>query len=186
MSAPADPTARPRGRHIVLVGLPGAGKSTVGRLLAQALACPWLDLDAEIERRQGLTVSQIFQREGEDAFRDLERMLTLELAGEPGMVITPGGGWMSREGNVAALRPPARLIHLAVSVDTAVARLGDQVSRRPLLAGPDPITRLATLAVSRIPLYGMADAEIDTQNLTPQEVAEKAVRLATRWGWRIG
>jgi shikimate kinase len=175
-----------RGPHIVLVGLPGAGKSTAGRILADVLSCPFLDLDAEIERRRGISVSEIFHREGEDSFRRDERVLTDELADWPGMVLAPGGGWMSREGNVSALRPPARLIHLVVPVPLAIERLGDEVNRRPLLSGADPEGRLAVLAVSRLPLYGMADAEIDTQTLTPQQVAQKAARLASRWGWRIG
>ena len=185
MPAPAGKPL-PRGQHIVLVGLPGAGKSTVGPLLADAIQCPFLDFDVEIERTSGRSLPEIFAQAGEDSFRELERALTIELAGRPGMVLAPGGGWMSREGNVAALRPPARLIHLAVSVETAIARLGAAVARRPLLAGVDPAARLAALAVSRLPLYGMADAVIETQMLTPQEVALEASRLASRWGWRVG
>lgn len=170
----------------MLVGLPGAGKSTVGRLLAGMLDCPFLDLDREIERTTGRTIARIFEEEGEDSFRELERRLTLELAGRPGMILAPGGGWMSREGNVSALRPPARLIHLAVPIPTAVERLGADVALRPLLAGTDPAARLAELAASRMPLYGMADATIETQMVTPQQVAQEAVRLASQWGWPIG
>jgi len=177
---------RPRGQHLVLVGLPGAGKSTAGRIMAELIGCSFLDLDKEIQIRRGKTIAAIFTEEGEDGFRREERALTEELAGRPGMVLAPGGGWMSREGNVAALRPPARLIHLVVSVETAISRLGEEAQLRPLLAGPDPEGRLATLAASRLPLYGMADASIDTQMLTPQQVAQEAVRLASRWGWPIG
>lgn len=154
--------------------------------MAELLGCSFLDLDEEIEARLGKSISAIFAEEGEDAFRREERALTDELAGRPGMVLAPGGGWMSREGNVSALRPPARLIHLVVSVETAIRRLGEDVELRPLLAGTDPTGRLEQLAASRLQLYGMADAAIDTQMLSPQQVAQEAVLLATRWGWPIG
>ncbi len=76
---------------------------------------------------RGCTVSEIFEQRGEGAFRAMERALTGELAGVAGMVLSPGGGWMADEGNVALLRPPARIIHLEVSVPTALARLGSGI-----------------------------------------------------------
>ena len=172
--------------HLVLVGLPGSGKSTVGPLLANALGAPFLDLDAEIERRHGLTISQIFLQRGETLFRAMEHALTRELATKAGMVLSPGGGWMVNEANVALLRPPARIIHLEVSVATAVARLGSGIARRPLLAGPAAQDRLEALAAARTPLYSSADAAINTETLTPQEVATFGLRLASAWGWPIG
>jgi shikimate kinase len=180
VSTPPDPP------HLVLVGLPGSGKSTVGPLLASALGAPFLDLDAEIERRHGLTISQIFLQRGELLFRAMEHALTRELAAKAGMVLSPGGGWMVNEANVALLRPPARIIHLEVSVPTAVARLGSGIARRPLLAGPAAQDRLEALAAARTPLYSSADAAINTEALTPQEVATFGLRLASAWGWPIG
>ena len=180
MSTPPGPP------HLVLVGLPGSGKSTVGPLLANALGAPFLDLDAEIERRHGLTISQIFLQRGETLFRAMEHALTRELATKAGMVLSPGGGWMVNEANVALLRPPARIIHLEVSVATAVARLGSGIARRPLLAGPAAQDRLEALAAARTPLYSSADAAINTETLTPQEVATFGLRLASAWGWPIG
>jgi len=172
--------------HLVLVGLPGSGKSTVGPLLANALGAPFLDLDAEIERRHGLTIPQIFLQRGEILFRAMEHALTRELATKPGMVLSPGGGWMVSEANVALLRPPARIIHLEVSVPTALTRLGSGIERRPLLAGPAAQARLEALAAARTPLYSSADAAINTETLTPQEVATFGLRLASAWGWPIG
>ena len=172
--------------HLVLVGLPGSGKSTVGPLLAEALGAPFMDLDQEIERREGLTVREIFEQRGEPAFRALERTLTQELTGEPATVVSAGGGWMADEGNVGLLRPPARIIHLEVSVPTALARLGPDIARRPLLAGEAAEGRMEALAAARMPLYSRADAAINTENLTPQQVATFGLRLASAWGWPIG
>lgn len=172
--------------HLVLVGLPGSGKTTVGRMLAGKLGAPFLDFDEEIERRQGLSVSEIFEDRGEAAFRALENALTREVANQPGMVLSPGGGWMAAEANVALLRPPARIIHLEVSVPTALARLGSGIARRPLLAGEAAESRLASIAAARMPLYSRADAAINTEGLTPQQVTNSGLRLASAWGWPIG
>ena len=172
--------------HLVLVGLPGSGKSTVGPLLAAALGASFLDIDEEIERREGLTVDQIFEQRGEDEFRAMERAVTKELAARPGMVVSPGGGWMDDESNVRLLRPHARIIHLDVSVSTALSRLGPDIFRRPLLAGPAAESRLAALAAARMPLYSRADAVINSESLTPQQVVSFGLRLASAWGWPIG
>jgi shikimate kinase len=172
--------------HLVLVGLPGSGKSTVGPLLAAGLGASFLDIDEEIERREGLTVAQIFEQRGEAVFRAMERAVTMELSSRPGMVVSAGGGWMADEGNVLLLRPPARIIHLDVSVSTALSRLGPDVLRRPLLAGPAAESRMTALAAARMPLYSRADAVINTESLTPQQVASFGLRLASAWGWPIG
>ena len=175
--------------HIVLVGLPGSGKSTVGPLLAAELKAPFIDLDHEIERRQRMTVAEIFASRGEQEFRTMERVITQELAMRPASVISPGGGWMLDPENVSALRPPARIIHLIVSVSTALNRLGPDINQRPLLAGQSGATarsRFEALAAARMPLYSRADAEISTENLTPQQVMNSGLRLAYAWGWPIG
>jgi shikimate kinase len=154
--------------------------------MAEKLGALFLDFDQEIERRTGTTIAQIFAEEGETAFRKLERDLTAELASKPAMVLAPGGGWIADQRNVAALRPPARIIHLLVDVPTALRRLGPSGSGRPLLAGGAVEARLEELATARMPLYGSADATIDTQTLTPQQVAQNGLRLAYAWGWPIG
>lgn len=175
--------------HIVLVGLPGSGKSTVGPLLAAELKAPFIDLDHEIERRERMSVADIFASRGEQEFRAMERQITQELASRPPSVIAPGGGWILDEANVMALRPPARIIHLVVGVSTALKRLGPDLDRRPLLAGqpgPSAKSRFESLAAARMPLYSRADAEISTENLTPQQVMDSGLRLAYAWGWPIG
>jgi shikimate kinase len=172
--------------HIILVGLPGSGKSTVGPLLAAELKTQCIDIDHEIERRQRMSVADIFASRGEQEFRVMERAVTQELVARPGLVISSGGGWMIDDANVAMLRPPARIIHLKVSVPTAVARLGARINQRPLLAGAAAATQMQALAAARMPLYSRADAEIDTESLTPQQVVNSGLRLASAWGWPIG
>lgn len=176
MSAPASPDGGPSAhglppRPLVLVGLPGAGKTTVGRLLAAQLALPFVDFDEEIERREGRRVAEIFAGQGEAAFRAMERSLTTELVGRA-MVVAPGGGWMADPGNPALFRPGGRIIHLVVRPETALGRMHAEWARRPLLAGDDPLAALVSLAERRRRAYDAADAAVDTEGLAPQEVAD--------------
>ena len=165
--------------HLVLIGLPGAGKSTVGPGLAQRLGLRFLDLDAEIERRTGRTVPSIIRSDGEAAFRKLELGLTAELAKAEPAVLAPGGGWVTRPGTVALLRPPARLVHLRVSPEAALRRLGRERMARPLLDGSDPQGALAALEIARRDAYGSADWVIDTELLTIQRVIDIIVELVS-------
>ncbi len=167
------------GWHIVLVGLPGAGKTTVGRQVAQALGRRFIDLDVEIERRSGRSVGAIFAGDGEAAFRRLEHEATAALVGSAPAVIAPGGGWATQSASVALIRPHALIVHLAVSPTVALARLGEGIARRPLLAGADPLATLRRLARERAPAYAGADADVDTELLDPKEVVEAVVELVS-------
>lgn len=167
---------------MVLVGLPGAGKSTIGRRVARELAVPFLDLDEEIERLEGRTVAQIFASDGEPYFRDRERAVTAGLRARPPMVVAPGGGWVVDPANPALLRPPSRIIYLRVSARLAVRRMGEGVRRRPLLAGPDPVAALERLLADREPAYATADATVHTDDLTQPQIAA-AIRSAVSGLW---
>jgi shikimate kinase len=169
--------------HLILVGLPGAGKTTVGRAVAEKLGRPFLDFDEEIERRKGVRVADIFGRRGESYFRSLERALTEELVAAPAMVLAPGGGWITVPGVVALLRPPGRIIHLRVRPETAIVRLGKNMADRPLLRVPDPLAALQHLLERREPYYRCADAVLDVDLLDVQQVTEIVARVA---GWREG
>jgi shikimate kinase len=160
------------GRHLVLVGLPGAGKTSAGRLVADRLARPFLDFDEELERRAGCSVTELFARDGEAAFREREVDLSVELAGRPAMVIAPGGGWMANPLAAATLRPAARIIYLRVSPAAALDRMGPALAARPLLAGADPRQALEGLLRRREALYAMADFVLDTEALSVDEVAD--------------
>ena len=173
-------TQVPAGAPIVLVGLPGAGKSTVGRLAAERLGWAFVDLDAEIVRAAGgRGIPELFAAEGEAAFRERERAATQALVGRQRLVLAPGGGWMANPGCAALLRPPARIVHLRVGVSVALGRLAGSPEVRPLLAGPDPAGALAALQRRRDSAYRAADVELDTEVLSLQEVVDSVVRLAT-------
>src|SRR5262245_55813717 len=137
--SPSTPAvaADPNKPHIILVGLPGSGKSTVGALLAATLGRPFLDFDTELERRQGKPIAQIFGELGEAGFRELERKLTEDMKAQGGMILSPGGGWIGDPAVVALLRPPAVLVYLRVRPETALKRLAGAAGSRPLLNRPD-------------------------------------------------
>jgi shikimate kinase len=164
--------------QLVLVGLPGAGKSAVGRALAGRLGWRFVDLDTEIAARAGHSVSEIFATRGEQAFRALEREVTLEYRDSDMTVLSPGGGWMAQEGLPALLRPTARIIHLIVSPAEAVARMAAGRGERPLLAdSPDPVAALDALANVRRPAYDRAHLAVDTSGRTIAEVVDAVLRL---------
>lgn len=167
----ADPSVP----HLILVGLPGSGKSTVGALLADALTRPLLDFDAEITRREGMTVPEIFGEKGEGHFRELEHALTVELTECGGMVLAPGGGWVTRPDNLALLRPPGRLIYLKITTSVAVLRMGASTTSRPLLNRPNPKAELDRLLSARILAYESADVVVNVDKLDPQAVTQRVI-----------
>lgn len=178
--------AATRGVHLLLVGLPGAGKSTVGPLLAARLGVPFVDLDEAIEHEAGKSVAEIFALDGEATFRRLEREATERLVDAPTCVVSPGGGWITQPGAVALLRPPARIIHLRVSPAAALARMGETVTRRPLLSHPNPLAALDSLWAARRQAYATADAVLDTETLSLQELVSQSAELASAWGVGVG
>jgi shikimate kinase len=164
--------------HLILVGLPGVGKTTIGRAVARRLGRPFLDFDQEIERRAGIDVREIFRSKGEEHFRELEFKLTRELSSFGGMVLSPGGGWITQEKSVELLRSVGRIIYLRASPE-AVARRLRRVETRPLLAGRDPVIALRDLYEKRRSLYETADAVLDTESLARQQLILKLVDLAS-------
>ena len=159
--------------HLILVGLPGAGKSTVGSALARELGRSFLDFDAEIARREGMTISEIFATKGEPTFRQLEHDLTGELRELGGMVLAPGGGWVGRPDTVALIRPPSRMIYLRIRPRTAIARMGRSVAGRPLLSRPNPVGELERLLRERRAAYESADYVVDVERVAISEVVRR-------------
>jgi shikimate kinase len=174
----AERVAKASHPHLILVGLPGVGKSTIGRAAARQLGRPFLDFDQEIERRSGMSIREIFRLKGEDHFRGQEFELTKELSATGGMVLSPGGGWITQQSSVELLRSAGRIIYLRASPEAVAKRLR-RVETRPLLAGRDPVVALRELYAKRQALYETADIVLDTERLARQQLIEKLVELAS-------
>jgi shikimate kinase len=138
--------------NLYLIGLPGAGKSTLGRQLARRLGLTFVDADAELERRLGVTIPTIFEIEGEAVFRDREEAMLAEIIGRTGIVLGTGGGVVVRAANRERLKGNGTIVYL--HADPATLRERTRRSRdRPLLNAPDPLARLQELYAQRDPLY---------------------------------
>jgi shikimate kinase len=145
-----------------LVGMPGSGKSTVGRQLSRRLGLPFFDSDHLIEQRLGCSIREYFAREGEAAFRDVEEQVLRELAQGPSAVVATGGGAVLRPGTREALREGGKVIYLRSSPEELYRRVRHD-TQRPLLQVADPMARLRALHAERDPLYReTAHFQIDT------------------------
>ena len=171
--------ADPSKPHVILVGLPGCGKTTVGKGVARQTGRSFLDIDLEIERREGRSIGQIFAEMGEAYFRQKEREVTEELRLVGNMIVAPGGGWVTHPEVVALVRPPSQLIYLKVRPATALERLGPLKSLRPLLMRADPLDELDRLLKARRAAYESADHVIDAELLSVQRVIDKVIELAS-------
>lgn len=171
-------------RHVVLVGLPGAGKTSAGRLAARRLGARFADLDELIESRAGKSVERIFKEDGETAFRELEARIGSEmLAGEP-MVLAPGGGFFQQELLRSLVLQLGLVIYLRTSPAEAARRLEGSRTVRPLLAGFEPVPRLGELLASREPAYLKAHQRVTTDMRSVEEVASEIAKLAgLHGGW---
>jgi shikimate kinase len=137
--------------RLALVGLPGSGKSTVGRQLAKRLGLPFTDSDHAIEQRIGCSIRSFFEREGEAAFRGIEEEVIRELCAKEGVIAT-GGGAVLREANRRQLRGAAQVIYLHSTPEDVFRRVRHDKGR-PLLQVADPLQRLRDLHAERDPLY---------------------------------
>jgi shikimate kinase len=167
-------------KHLVLVGLPGSGKTTVGRAAAAEAGLPFLDFDEEIARRTGLSPTEYFRQHGEAAFRAEELALSRELASRHTIVVAPGGGWITQPAARDALRGHATLLYLKVSPDAAARRLGPSAGTRPLLAVGEPTAVLRELLRVRGPLYDEADHCLDTEAVDLQSLTHQVAVVARR------
>ena len=164
-------------RPLFVIGFMGAGKSTVGAIVARRLGRPFFDLDREIEREQGMSVARLFATMGESGFRDAERTALAHAADIPGALIACGGGVVTDAGSHAILRERGVVVYLKVSPEEAVARVGADISGRPLLQGAVPGTAAALLK-SRERFYeAAADLVVDTADREPAEIADEVVTL---------
>jgi shikimate kinase len=168
--------------NLFLVGMMGAGKTTVGRLLARRLKLRFLDSDLEIERRCGVKVPTIFDIEGEAGFRGRESLTLAELTALDGIVLATGGGVILAEENRRRLMARGTVVYLSARPEDLYERVR-QDRNRPLLATPDPLGRLRELYAERDPLYrSIADLVVDSGRQSVQAVTRSlAEELAQRW-----
>lgn len=167
-----------RQRTIVLVGLMGVGKSSVGRRLANYLDLPFRDADNEVETAAGRSISEIFAELGEAAFRDGERRVIARLLDEPPHVLATGGGAFVNPETRALINAKAVSVWLKADVEL-LARRVSRKDNRPLVRGKDPVQVLSQLAEARYPAYAEAQVHVETGD-TPHGVAVDAILTALR------
>lgn len=160
-------------RPIVLVGLMGVGKSTIGRRLANRLGIPFVDADHEIERAADLSISEIFERFGEEHFRDGERRVIARLIDGRSKVIATGGGAFMNAETRALILDQATAIWIDADIDVIVERVGRR-DNRPLLKGRNVREVLTELAAARNPIYALAPIHIRSQ-LAPHDATVDAI-----------
>jgi len=164
-------------RHLILVGLPGAGKTTAGRRAAEMLSADFTDIDEAVEAETGRSIAGIFAESGEEEFRRLERAAMDRALAHPPHLIAAGAGWIAQPGNLAvAAAAGADLLYLRIAPELAVARVGRDQSR-PLLAGGDRTARLRGLLQERAAWYEQAQHAVDAEG-DVETVAARVAELA--------
>jgi shikimate kinase len=170
------------GRHLLLVGLSGSGKSTVGQLVADGLGATLFDIDQLLVRQMGMPVNQMFGMLGEPEFRRMERDAVVAAWGAEGpSIIVPGAGWAAQPGQMEAGKARSLTFYLQCPPEVAARRL-EQGEARPLLAGVDPEQRLTAQLKDREPFYRLADYEVAAGKRAAAEVAADVMTLARRHG----
>jgi len=162
-------------KNIVLTGFMGTGKTAVGKILARRLGLVPVDVDAEIEREQKKTIAEIFGQFGEDGFRDIESTAIEKLSAMKNVVLSTGGGAVLRADNMDALRKNGVIICLAASPETILGRTCESKDR-PLLQVDNPLQKIKELYEFRKPYYEKADIIINTDDMSPAQVAEEIIQ----------
>jgi len=160
--------------NLALIGFMGAGKTSVGRLVADQLHFDYLDTDEMIQSRTARTIADIFKKDGEPAFRKLEQQLVSELAARKRTVIATGGGLPTDPVNLASLKTHALIVCLWASPEKIWERVRNQ-THRPLLCDPNPKLKIRELLAAREPFYRQADVLINTDLRSAREAAQQVV-----------
>jgi len=166
-------------KHVVLIGLPGVGKTTVGRAVADRLRRAFIDLDAQIERTFDKSISRIFEEDGEAVFRKAEAEASAAVASMPPSVVAPGGGWVLNSGATAHLVDSGRIIYLRVAPEAAVRRMGHGIGRRPLLADAEnPYEAMRLIYEARKSTYeSCSEMTVETGGVGRSNVIARVVEL---------
>jgi shikimate kinase len=162
-------------RSVVLVGLMGAGKSCIGKRLAQHYGLPFVDADREIEAAAGCSISDFFELHGEQAFRDGERRVIARLLGNPQHVLATGGGAFMDTQTRRLIKDRAISIWLRAELDQLLKRVGRR-NDRPLLKNVDQRTKLSELIDARYPVYAEADIIVDSADGPPEMTLDRVLR----------
>lgn len=162
----------PPGKSVVLIGLMGAGKSSVGRRLAKVLEIPFVDADEEVERAAGCSIEDIFRLYGESAFRDGEERVIARLLESGSQVLATGGGAFMNPSTRARIRQSAVSVWLRADLDLLVRRTSRR-GGRPLLAHGDPRATLQRLMTERYPVYAEADVTVDTTDENIERMVDR-------------
>jgi shikimate kinase len=163
-------------KNIYIVGFMGTGKSTIGKELARLLGRRFLDMDAMLEKSLGMTINEIFEREGEEFFRAEEKKLAFELIKTNNQVISTGGGTINDEDVREAFSKNGIMICLFADRDNLISRL-QRTDKRPLLKGDSLEKRVNKLMNERMEIYDKIPLRVNTTNLSPKEAAAKIVDL---------
>ena len=176
--AESTPTLRQRlgGRSLYLIGMMGSGKTSTGRPLAERLGYGFVDADAVIEQAAGCTIPEIFERDGEAGFRELESQVMSAICQRHSLVVATGGGVVTQRKNWGLLHSGI-VIWLDVMRDQLLARLRADATERPLLQTPDPEAALDDLLAQRKPLYAEADLTVVIDQEDPTTVADGILQL---------
>ena len=166
-------------RSVVLVGMMGAGKSTIGRRLAGRLRLPFVDADAAIEEAHRMSIAEIFEIHGEPYFRDGEARVIARLLDSGPSVLATGGGAFMREDTRNRIRDKAVSIWLKADADVILRRVKRRVDR-PLLQTPDPAATIERLIEERHPLYQRADLTIESRDVPHEKIVEECVAALYR------
>lgn len=168
--------------RIVLIGFMCSGKSTVAAALARRLEWHFVDFDVEIERRENRTIAEIVAREGDEYLRALEADLTAELASARGVVMAPGGGWITRPELLEEIRAGTLAVWLQVTPAETVRRLHEDDIDRPLRDHPDPEAAIRAMMGERMPLYRQADVAVPSDRRSVEQIAFEIEQLTRTRG----
>lgn len=167
-------------RSIVFVGLMGAGKTAIGRKVAQAIGLGFVDSDHEIETVSRMTIPELFERYGEPEFRALEERVVTRLVKDGPQVVSTGGGAFMNPHTREAIARDGISVWLKADIDTLMARVAKKPNR-PLLKAPDPRAVMDRLMSERYPVYGLADITVVTRDVRREEIMAEVIASVSAW-----
>jgi shikimate kinase len=167
--------ARLGDRSIVLIGMMGVGKSSIGRRLGARLGVPFVDADTEIERAAGMSIADIFARHGEAAFRSGEARVIARLLNGGPQVLATGGGAVMNEATRALIKEKGVSIWLSAELDLLLRRISKRKAERPMLQTDDPAATLRELLASRAPIYAQADITVQSRDVPHDAIVTEII-----------